>query len=411
MMGVIIFHLTFTIDASAAEAYEGFVFCACGQTAYLINPDGETVHTWKATSSARACAYLLPDGSAIFPIRATCPVRGDGAYPHGRLQMISWEGEIVWDAVVCDNTYTPGYDLEPMPNGTFLVAGAADDGGLKVVEVKPVGTDDYENVWEFKLPSNLGNSGYINSICYNPDLNYVGMDINQTKKLVVIDYGTKEVVYAHSINSGSATHAATFVTKYFIGTDIEMPDADIDAMRINNMLVVNNSSQAVEVDMVNQQQVMTIPFSFSSHEGSVQRLPNGNTLVNAQRNSVTEITDNGTKVRAIQLPGTANRAYMYGPTYSGLVDFTTSVTSTPKVSQVSGFTFNQTTGWGTITLQKTNEHPMQIRIYSLSGKTVYSEKARGKVVTFSARDLVPGVYYIKLESNAFETFKSRFIKM
>ena len=156
---------------------------------------------------------------------------------------------------------------------------------------------------------------------------------------------------------------------------------------------------------------MTIPFSFSAHEGSVQRLPNGNTLVNAQGSSATEITDDGTTVRRITLPGRANRAYMYGPTYSGLVDFVQTSTSTPKVSQVSGFTFNQTTDWGTITLQETNEHPMQIRIYSLSGKTVYSEKAHGKVVTFSARDLVPGVYYITLQSNAFETFKSRFVKM
>lgn len=410
-MGVIIFHSTFTMDAIAAEPYNGYLFCACGQNAYLIDQDGETVHTWRATSSARSCAYLLPDGSAVFPIQTSCPVRGDGAYPHGRLQKISWEGDIVWDAVVCDNTYTPGYDLEPMPNGNFLVAGASNTGGLKIVEVKSVGTDDHEVVWEYYLPDSLGNNGYINSICYNPELNYVGLDINRAKKLVVIDYETKTIVYTYPVTSGSATHAALWVTKYFLGTDIELPDADIDAMRTNNLLVVNNSTQVVEVDPINEKLETTIRYSFSAHEGSAQRLPNGNTLVSAARNTATEITDDGSTVRTIQLPASAARAYMFGPSYPGLMDFTRISTSTPEVSPVRGFTYNQATDLGTVILEKANENPVQIRIYSLSGKIVYSKKAHGKAVAFSTRDFVPGVYYITLHSNAFGTYKSKFVKM
>jgi hypothetical protein len=122
---------------SAAPAYQGYAFFASGQTAYLIDPSGVQVHTWRATSSARSCAYLLADGSALFPIQTTCSVKGDGAYAHGRLQKISWEGQVVWDAVVCDATFTPGYDLEPMPNGNVLVAGATNTGGLKLVQTQP----------------------------------------------------------------------------------------------------------------------------------------------------------------------------------------------------------------------------------------------------------------------------------
>jgi hypothetical protein len=69
--------MTFAIEA--ATAYQGYTFCACGQTAYLLNPSGTQVHTWKAAGSARSCAYLLPDGSALFPIQSSCIVRGDGA--------------------------------------------------------------------------------------------------------------------------------------------------------------------------------------------------------------------------------------------------------------------------------------------------------------------------------------------
>jgi hypothetical protein len=397
-------------SSNAATAYQGYTFCASGQTAYLINPSGVQVHTWRATGSARSCAYLLPDGSALFPIQTTCTVRGDGAYAHGRLQKISWEGQVVWDAVVCDATFTPGYDLEPMPNGNVLVAGASNSGGLKLVEIQPSGASGKTVVWEYNLPDSLGNTGYINSISYNPELKYVGIDINSAKKLVVIDYAKKSIVYTYRVTSGTATHGAMWVTKYFLGTDIIMPDADPTAMRTNNFLVVNNSTQVIEVNPVAKTFVKTIPFGFSDHEGSVQRLPNGNTLVNNSSNKVTELADNGTVVRTITLPGSAQRTYMYGPAYPGLKTYTSTRTMTPVTAASGTFTYNSAAHSGTFTVADHKQLPLRIRILALDGKTVYSASTNGSEAIFSTGNLLAGVYFIDVQ-HATGTFRTSFLKM
>jgi hypothetical protein len=402
-----------TCSLKAATAYQGYVFCAVGQTAYLLNPSGTTVHTWKATSSARSYAHLLPDGSALFPIQTTCTVQGDGAYPHGRVQKISWDGQVVWDAVVCDVTFTPGYTIEPMPNGNFLVAGASSTGGLKIVEIQPSGTSGKTVVWEYTLPDSLGKTGYINSVSYNPELKYVGIDINQAKKVVVIDYAKKSIVYTYAITSGTATHAAMWVTKYFLGTDIVQPDADITAMRTNNLLVINNSAQAIEVNPVAKAFVKNIPFAFSAHEGSVQRLPNGNTLVNAANNRAVELSENGaavSTVRTINLPGNVARAYMYGPSYPGLKTYTR-VKATASSPAITGkFVYNSTTNTGRISLEDKRNTAFDVRIFAFSGKLVHSSRFLGTNAVFSTDDFSSGVYYIDIRDVA-GSFKSYFVKM
>jgi hypothetical protein len=403
-----------TTNVNAAIAYPGYIFTASGQNGYLINPSGTTVHTWKATSSARSNAYLLPDGSALFPIApaTACAVRSDGAYGHGRLQKISWDNKVVWDAVVCDATYTPGYDLEPMPNGNVLVAGASSTGGLKIVEVKPSGTSAATVAWSYNLPDSLGNTGYINSISYNPELDYIGININQAKKLVVIDHkGTGGIVYTYRITSGSATHGVMWVTKYFLGTNIVNPDADITAMRTNNLLVVNNSTQAVEVNPIAKTFVKNITFAFSDHEGSVQRLPNGNTLVNAANNKAVELDADGATVRTITLPGSVARAYMWGPGYPGLMTYSTGIKSKTAGSVAPGkFTYNSTAHTGKIKVANQKGAPLDIRIYTLSGKTVYTASSRGKEAVFSTTNLAAGIYHVEVQ-HASGSFRTSFVKM
>jgi hypothetical protein len=384
------------VTHAASSAYQGYVFCAVGQNAYLLNPSGATVHTWKATSSARSYAHLLPDGSALFPIQTTCTVMGDGAYPHGRVQKISWDGQVVWDAVVCDATFTPGYTIEPMPNGNFLVAGASSTGGLKIVEIQPTGTSGKTVAWEFNLPDSLGKTGYINSISYNPELNYIGIDINQAKKLVVIDKETKSIVYTYAVTSGSATHGAMWVTKYYFGTDIVMPDANVTAMRTNNLIVVNNSLQVVEVNPVAKTFVKTISFAFSAHEGSVQRLPNGNTLVNAANNRVVELSDNGTQIRTITLPGSAARAYMYGPAYAGLRTYTHTGHSPQPAVAVSAMSMRMTRKSGVIKMNNPDGSPYHIRVVSTAGKTVYTASGHGNEAEFPTESLSAGMYRVEV---------------
>jgi hypothetical protein len=412
-----------TTAVSAATAYPGYIFTASGQNAYLISPSGATVHTWKATGSAQSNADLLPDGSALFPIGTSCTVRGGGAFPHGRLQQINWDNQVVWDAVVCDATYMPGYDAEPIvkANGSFtvLVGGTSSSNGVKIVEVKPVPPSGKEFVWQYDLPANAIGSGVLNSLSFNPDLGdsgYIAVNFNGGKKISVIDKAKKSVVCTYSVTTGSVNHAVKWVTPYYSGTLIPTPDANKTAMRTNNLLVVNNSIQAIEYTCNTAGSTLTevkkITYAFAAHEGSVQRLPNGNTFVQngMQSPKITELDDNGTVVRTLNAPANVQRALMYGPGYPGLKNYTGIKTMTPVPAVAGKFTYNAAVGIGTVTIGGSDASMIDLRIFSLSGKTVYSSVSKGTTAEFSTGRLLAGVYYINVK-HASGTIGAGFVKM
>jgi hypothetical protein len=410
-------------EAMAATPYPGYIFCASGQYGYLISPTGTSVHTWKASGSAQSNAYLLPDGSALFPIQTTCTVRGDGAFPHGRLQKISWDGAITWDAVVCDATFTPGYDLDPMPNGNIIIGGATNTSGLKVVEVQPSGSSGATVVWSYTLPDSLsagsssggmGFGPYINSLSYNPDLDYILINLNEAKKLVVINHkGTGGIVYTYAIGTTGRSHAAEWVHKNYIGTNMPVPGADTAAMRLNNLLVIHNPTEAIEVNFKTNTKVKTFTYAFANNEGSVQRLPNGNTLVQKgmQSNVIAELDDNGQTVRTVTAPGGVARAYMYGPAYPGLKTYTKIRQDAPISSSGAGtFTYDAAAGTGKITIANSTGTPLRLRIYSLTGKTVYYASKRGSELVIPTRTFTTGVYNIEVQHSA-GLFHASFVKM
>jgi hypothetical protein len=317
--------------ARAATAYPGYTFCASGTKAYLLDMTGKTLHTWTASGSAQTCAYLLPDGSALFPIQntsCTAPAH-DGAYPSGRFQKISWDGAILWDYKFCDSTARAGYDVEPMPNGNILVP--ADSSTVaKIFEIQPSGTNGGSVVWSYALPTTMtGSSTYLNSVSYNPALDKILVDLQEPqRKLVVIDHsGAGSVVFTNVVGTTGRVHAAAWVTKYFLGTTNELPDGNFAAMRTNNLLVVyNGGAKAVEVSLATSNQVKSFTYAYNDHEGSVQRLPNGNTLLSiGNTTTITELDDNGSTVATLTAPGTIDRAYRYGYGYSGVARLVTNV--------------------------------------------------------------------------------------
>ena len=135
---------------------------------YLVDRSGRVVHTWSSEYSPGNAAYLLDDGSLL---RAG---RVDNDHMHGggqggRVQRLTWEGEVSWELEWADDQKMAHHDLEPLPNGNVLVlawemktraealsAGrdptAVAEGGFwpdAVFEVRPVGASGYEVVWEW----------------------------------------------------------------------------------------------------------------------------------------------------------------------------------------------------------------------------------------------------------------------
>jgi len=408
-----------TLGAVAAPPYGGYIFCASGPTGYLLDPDGVTVHTWHASGSAQTCAYLLEDGSALFPIQnsqCTQP-HHDGAYPSGRFQKIAWDGTLLWDYRFCDATARAGYDVGPMPNGNILIP---TDGYnvAKIFEVQPTGSASGTIVWQCSLPDSLtGSMTYMNAVNYNPELDMILIDMQEPqRKCVVIDHSVPggRIVRTYRVSGTGRVHAATWAQRYFLGTDTEMPDIDETAMRINNLLVVHNGGDRVAEFNRATGVMTTIPFNFQDHEGSAQRLPNGNTLVvRGGGTTITELDDTGAVKRTLTAPGLILRAYCYGPAYAGLSElFPTDVAVEPATgtSAALRFVYDRAADRGRVFLAGAHEAPLTVQVLSVDGRRMSALRTGGAEATFSTAGLPTGQYYVKVTCPG-ATYHTKFVKV
>jgi hypothetical protein len=397
--------LATSLPAGAAPPYQGYTFCASGSTAYLLDMTGATLHTWQASGSAQTCAYLLEDGSALFPIQnsACTSPHHDGAYPSGRFQKISWEGAITWDYRFCDATARAGYDVEPMPNGNILIPTDASN-AAKIFEVQPTGSTTGTIVWQCALPDSLASGmTYMNSVSYNPELDMILLDMQEpVRKLVVINHGVPggSIVRTYRVTGTGRVHAAAWVHRYFLGTDTVMPDIDSTAMRLNNLLVVHNGGDRVAEFNRTTGVMTTIPFTYQDHEGSVQRLPNGNTLVTRGGSAtIAELNDAGTTVATMTAPGQIQRAYRYGPTYGGAAGlFPSGVVVQPPVAPSStvSFIYDRAAETGKLSFADLKGMPIAVRVFSVNGSMVREAATSGTVASFSTRGLPTGMYFIQV---------------
>ena len=141
------------------------------------------------------------------------------------------------------------------------------------------------------------------------------------RKLVVINHnGAGSVLFTYLVGASGRVHAAAWVTRYFLGTTNLPPDADFAAMRTNNLLVVyNGGDKATEVSMTSSSTVRSLSYAFDDHEGSIQRLPNGNTLVTpGNAKTIVELDDSGATVGTMTAPVSIDRAYRYGTAFPGV---------------------------------------------------------------------------------------------
>ncbi len=139
--------------------------------AYLIDKDGQVVHMWNTGLGASGSVYLRDDGNLFRTTRnAEAPVFAGGGQG-GRFQEYTWDGEVVWEVLFGSEKFLPHHDVAILPNGNFLgiawesktveaaialgrnpeeipAAGMWPDW---IFEMKPIGSDDAEVVWEWHL--------------------------------------------------------------------------------------------------------------------------------------------------------------------------------------------------------------------------------------------------------------------
>ncbi|MEE8467117.1 MAG: aryl-sulfate sulfotransferase, partial [Planctomycetota bacterium] len=139
------------------------------RTTYLIDMQGDVVHTWPGRSTPGHAVYLLGDGSLLRTDRHPSDSVFRGGGQGGRVERLAPDGRVLWDFVYSDDDHLQHHDVQPMPNGNVLVlawecktkaeairAGrdprrVTDDGFWpdEILEIEPVGAQGGRVVWEW----------------------------------------------------------------------------------------------------------------------------------------------------------------------------------------------------------------------------------------------------------------------
>ncbi len=168
-------------------------------TSYLVNNEGEVVHRWKSAYSPGCGLYLLPSGNLLRagrdPERLGFRSGGTG----GILEEIDWEGNIVWEWRLSDETRVQHHDIEPLPNGNVLVlawevkskeealragrrADQIPEQGLWpdwLLEIEPIRPSGANVVWEWHIWDHLVQNRDPNAAHYGEPAEQPGrLDIN-----------------------------------------------------------------------------------------------------------------------------------------------------------------------------------------------------------------------------------------
>jgi len=253
-------------DERASEGYTLFAPIP-SNTTYLIDHEGRLVHTWTSPGGHRPAlsAYLLPDGDLLRTanIAASSPGNFSGGGTGGKLERISWGGELEWSWEYSSETFISHHDIEPMPNGNILMiaweerteaealqAGrnpeiASDSPGGQnnvwpdhIIEVEPVGNDSANIVWRWHAWDHLiqdydpskdnygvvadhperininyaggtGNAAgradwmHCNGIDYNPVVDQIAISCRSMHEIYIIDHSTTTEEAAGSIGGNS----------------------------------------------------------------------------------------------------------------------------------------------------------------------------------------------------------------
>lgn len=224
------------------EAFSGYNLIAPlpSGTTWLVDNEGQVVHSWRTEYAPGNSVYLLPDGNLL---RSVKPPNAHGfgqGGAGGGIQLLDWDGNTIWEHLYANDQYRQHHDIQPMPNGNILAIAwemksreQAIQAGRnprwlegdelwpeKIVELKPRGKWDADTVWEWhiwdhliqdhdKIKDNYGvvkdhpelidinftargqaDWNHINSVDYNPKFDQIILCSHNQHEFWVIDHST-----------------------------------------------------------------------------------------------------------------------------------------------------------------------------------------------------------------------------
>jgi len=242
---------TATSSSGNSDIYEGYNLYTTIQDekSYLIDNDGNTVHTWTSNYKPALSVYLLEDGSLLRTNNdSSNSTFGNSAGAGGIIQKLDEDSNVIWEYSYTSDTYIQHHDIEELPNGNILMiawdkkseaeALAAgrdptllDDNELwpdKLIEVDP---DTDEIVWEWHIWDHLiqdvddtkanygtvadhpelidlnyiarNDSGadwtHINSVDYNAEYDQIILSVHTFSEIWIIEHtATTEIAASHT---------------------------------------------------------------------------------------------------------------------------------------------------------------------------------------------------------------------
>ncbi|WP_296620874.1 aryl-sulfate sulfotransferase [Marivirga sp.] len=207
------------LNIDSDQVYDGYTLLTSHETTdtYLINNCGEQVHKWTSDYYYGNTVELLPNGNLLRATRLNSEYFINGG-AGGRIEVLDDESNILWEYDYISPTYRQHHDVVYLPNGNFLFVAwdrkdsaeavaygrnpdlVPDNGQIwseKLVEVRPIGSDSAEIVWEWYLwdhlvqefDPNKPNYGAISENIDRVDLNYIpNRIINSWIHINSIDY-------------------------------------------------------------------------------------------------------------------------------------------------------------------------------------------------------------------------------
>lgn len=253
---------------NSSEALDGYTFFSpfSGTKAYMVDNCGRLVNVWDRGTRPGLAAYFLDNGMMLRTYKVSPVGPFTSASNAGGLELVDWDNNTVWSYEFNTSNMLSHHDAVMMPNGNILLLTweliTADElitlgrdpteisamgfaWNEKIIEIRPIGNDDIEMVWEWKmkdhyiqdfddskdnfgivgdhpelfdinLPDIYGSDSHayadynhFNAIDYNVDLDQILISVRNSDEIWVID---------HSTNSAeAATHQGG---KYGKGGDI-----------------------------------------------------------------------------------------------------------------------------------------------------------------------------------------------
>ncbi|MCD6216498.1 aryl-sulfate sulfotransferase [bacterium] len=228
-------------------SFEGYTLFSPGKNpgAYLIDMDGNLVHSWESDYIVGSSCYLLENGNLLYSCRGT----GPGPIG-GRIEEIDWDGNLIWEYDFPAGEYRFHHDIERLPNGNtlfvafeFMEAQETLDAGRdpallptrdfrpdSVIEIKPYGSNSGNIVWEWHtwdhMSSVLGGTAngqpvstditdpgklninfpendsddwlHINAVDYNPEYDQIILSSRHLSEVLIIDHSTADYLHPQS---------------------------------------------------------------------------------------------------------------------------------------------------------------------------------------------------------------------